>query len=101
MKRINQKSFQQAGVIITSNNRIIPYYEGEDPIMIAAKVLKEPGASVTNILACFDPIEFGRDYCVSLSLDSFSEEFMNCLRTGFLNVDQYGFNRYMNKGLYA
>lgn len=101
MKRISQKSFQQAGVIITDDDRVIPYFAGEDPIIIASRVLKETDAKIDVILACFNPVEFGRDNYENLRLSNLKEEFMTCLRTGFMNVSQYGFNRYMNKGVYA
>lgn len=96
MKRIVQKSFQQMGVVITDTGRIIPYFIGEDPFTIAAKALVDSDVKVEYVFSCFDPIKFGQDYRVGLS-----EEFMTCLRTGFAGVSQYGYNKYVDKGLYA
>ena len=96
--KIVQRSLKQAGVIILGNKsagkvKIVPYFQ-ENPIAAVARSLHLLGEEwrCVNIFTASKPEE--------LNELEFSEYDMNFIRTGFQGVEDAGFNRFMNKGIY-
>lgn len=96
MKRITQKTFNQAGIIILTNGKQVPYYRGEDPFIVIKIINKE--VEVESIFACFDPVEFNEKL---KQLADIPYKLRVALRTGFENVECYGYNNYIDKSIYA
>ena len=96
--KIVQQSLKQVGVIILSNKNVgevkmVPYFQ-ENPITAITKSLHLLGEGwrCVNIFSASKPEE--------LNELEFSEYNMNFIRTGFQGVEDVGFNKFMNKGIY-
>lgn len=90
-----QRSLDQKGVIITTKGRQIPFYKGEDVLKLIAKV-KGAGfveeENIESVFECFTPCE----------ISSFeTTELKNALLTGFMGVEPYGYNMFIDTDLYC
>lgn len=98
MKRISQRTFDQAGVIILDNGRVVPFYKGESPISISVLRIKNDEINITAIFECFDPISHSiNNYKVKFPMLSDMWE----IRTGFKDVARFGYNAFIDKGVYC
>ena len=97
MKRINQKSWDQKGLIILGNGKVIPFYEGEDPVSLVINREDIEINTINAIFECSDPLSFCFNSFGKV-LPSLSD--MWELRTGFKNVSQYGYNDFTDKSMY-
>lgn len=96
--KIVQRSLKQVGAIIFRNKsvgkiKVVPYFQ-ENPISAVTRSLHLLGEGwrCTNIFTASKPEE--------LNELEFSEYNMNFIRTGFQDVEDAGFNKFMNKGIY-
>ena len=96
MKRISQRTFDQAGVIVLDDGRVVPFYKGEDPIPVLRT--KNDEIKITAIFECFDPVSHDiNNYKVKFPMLSDMWE----IRTGFKDVAQFGYNAFIDKGVYC
>ena len=104
MKRIQQTSWEQAGVIIlgdgNGNWSSVTYYNGETPDEVVVKCLRKfPNLHLMCIFRCSTIKEIQEE--LELGENLTLTDFSCALRTGFAYVQERGFNTFMEKGIYA